>query len=210
MSRSVKDIILELKGEESIILNVLELYEVNGILSGFDLACLDEQDINETFSVDLRPVALAAWHLARRRKDAYWKIPSIAAGFVLTASSSQAPVVTISPSCPPVAPKAYSISSAKRCFTSFTRRVAFGKPAGRLRRKAAGTLAEAEDAITSRALQRTHEVFKREAADTPRILKVKGGNDLMGMLQLDVYRLASLRTVCSPPGPRWLRISSTT
>ena len=194
MAWKISDIVMQTCGDMEEKQAVLAFFISEEILTGHDLSSLLEGEVSEAFVAHLRPLAVEAWAIARKFKDSYWKIPSVAAGFCLAnVPTGPVPSAASSGSVPIVPPssKVPSVTSAKRCFLSFTRRSALGKIPVRHKRQGTKSLADVESESILRSVTRTHDIFRREAGDTPRMRAIPSDNVLLNKMQLDVYKLGS-------------------
>ena len=186
---------MELSGDDGMKKAVVEKFISEGILNGHDLSSLLEDEVCEAFDANLRPLAVLVWSAARKLKDAYLKIPSVKSSFCLDVGTPLEGVPAVRTAgqlrTAVAPPKTTSILSAKRCFLSFTRRSALGATPSLRAKKGVKSLEALESESILRSVTRTHEIFRREAGDTPRMQAIPPDNELLNMMQMDVYKLGS-------------------
>lgn len=171
------------------------------ITSAYKFAKLEAADIVEVAQPQDQEMALAALKYAKEVSKGYHKIPNVIADreSVIDAAVSHrrklaalAPTRSFKSRCMSSG-VCSSVRSAKRAFTSFTKRLAFGRP--KLCRGAPTTgaasisLEEKESMMIEKAVKPTHAVFVAEASQCPRMRSIEAGGELLLLMQMDVYKM---------------------
>ena len=202
MASSIRDLVghipgFEMETKELVISKIGDA----GITQAIRLAMIDLTDLEEVFegSVDATRLAIEAWSVAKTQVEGWTKIPSVRQaqaayqGGKRHQSDNGLDRGWVHPQI--AVPKSTS-QSAKRCslaVSSFARRTLLGRTSKRHPKvsMARGSLEEIEHDKMKEAVERTHEVFAREAAETPRFQFLLSSPQLVTQMQMDVYRMGS-------------------
>ncbi len=172
--------------------DLLNRVRSHGLHLVVDYAMLDDSDIDEVISgnPDLMPLATEVWVRSRSYVDGWAKGQALQTRAAVRAPCPRPP----QPDPPPCSRPSSSSSAAAavRAVRTYTMRLLSKRAAPAPRKHMKKTRLEIiEKEAMSKAKEKIHGIFAREAGDTPRFQRLLGASPLMQDLQLDVYRLSS-------------------
>ena len=170
---------------------VIDALHEAGLFQSIRLAMVELEDLSELFRDDesAHTLAAKAWVVAKTRVDGWTKIPNIW-GTGTTTSNTEVPNELIVPPMP--LGHSLSAKTATLALSSFTRRLLTGKPARKSPKKPEGSVEKREQVKMEEAVAKVHEVFVREAHETPRFMLLGSSAPLALDMQKDVYRMGSM------------------